>query len=224
MHFRKSSFYGNVHVGLFASATEKYVFYSPSSAPKFPEALTALGAEAITATSSGSGLLGLYMCANSNGVILPKSAEEEERRFFKGLGLNVHACPDKWNAVGNNMCANDFGAVVNRHMPPSEVKRIEDCLGVPAVRCTLGGYEAVGSMCVATNNAFFASSDISEQELELVEGALKVKGGAGTVNMGVGFVRIGIIANSKGCVVGESTSGYELSNIQQALIGENQKE
>ncbi len=217
MHYGKTAFLGNAHIGLFSLATENFVFYPPTSSEKFIRQLEILGGEMVPASICDSELLGLYVCANSNGVILPKDSDEKERRVFEKLGLCVHVLRDRRNAVGNNMCANDCGAVVNKNIPLDEVRKIEECLKVKAVRCALAGYEAVGSVCVATNKGFLACPDISEKEFELVEAALQVKGGSGTVNMGVGFPRLDIIANSRGCVLGEKTSGYEMMQIQQTF-------
>ncbi|MEM2962911.1 MAG: translation initiation factor IF-6 [Candidatus Anstonellales archaeon] len=224
MHFAKTSFYGNVHIGIFAVATDDYVFCPPSSSKKFLAAFSGFGVEAIPATAAQSGLLGIYICANSNGAILPKSSSEEERRFFKNLGLNVYVISGKWNAAGNNICANDKGAILNQNITNDEIKKIGDCLGVPTERSQLAGYDTVGSVCVATNCGFFASNEISEEEFEFLEEVFGVRGGVGTVNMGVGLVKIGMVANSKGCLMGEATSGYESVNIQEALgIGRDER-
>lgn len=219
MHYGKTAFLGNTHIGLFSLATENFVFYPPTSSEKFVKQLEILGGERVRAGICDSELLGLYICANSNGAVLPKDSGEEEKKVFEKLGLCVHVLRDRRNAVGNNMCANDYGMIINSRLPEVEVRKIEECLKVKATRCTLAGYEAVGSVCVATNKGFLACPDISEKEFGIVEGALCVKGGSGTVNMGVGFPRLGIIANSRGCVLGEKTSGYEMGGVQQSLEG-----
>jgi len=39
----------------------------------------------------------------------------------------------------------------------------------------------------------------------------------GTVNRGISLIRSGIVANNKGAVVGDSTTGFEMMRITEVL-------
>lgn len=208
---------GNPHIGMFAKASDSVVLLPVGSHAKFIHAAGALGAKIAQASIASSNLIGLFCALNSHGVVLPSFAEESEKKFFKGLGLHVCALPSAFAAVGNNVCANDKGALVNAQIPQQWRKKIEECLQVEAVPASIAGYATVGSACIATNKGFVAHNRASEEEMELVKSALKVQGANATVNMGSPFVGLGVVANSKGCVLGEATSGFESSRIMGAL-------
>jgi len=44
---------------------------------------------------------------NSNGVVLPNVARDEEIQALRKAGLNVYVSKDKHNAIGNNVAANN---------------------------------------------------------------------------------------------------------------------
>ncbi|MEM0329101.1 MAG: translation initiation factor IF-6, partial [Nitrososphaerota archaeon] len=59
--------------------------------------------------------------------------------------------------------------------------------------------------------------EASEDEEKMLSELFKVNIIPGTVNNGVKFVRSGILANSKGAIVGSLTTGPELMTISRAL-------
>jgi len=208
---------GNPHIGMFAKASEKFALLPLGAHPKFTKAAKALDCKIEQATIAGSNLLGLFCALNSNGIVLPVFTEEHEKKFFKNLGLNVCTLPSTFCAAGNNVCANDKGAIVNSEMPHVLVKKVSECLDVEAVPASIAGHNTVGSACVATNKGFAAHNRINEEEMGLLKSVFKVGGSNATVNMGSPFIGLGVIANSKGCIIGESTSGFESSRVMNAL-------
>jgi len=164
-----------------------------------------------------SNLLGLYVAMNSKGAVLPNIATEKEIAAFKALGLDVYHSKEKSNAHGNNIALNDFGGIINPHIHQDERKRMEDVLGVELVPMGIAGYVTVGSSCLAGNKGFLLHFAASEDEVNAVAGALKVKGERGTVNMGTGFVALGVIGNRSGYCAGEATSAHEMGRVESAL-------
>ncbi len=77
--------------------------------------------------------------------------------------------------------------------------------------------DIIGSMCIATNKGFLLNMHAKKEDFEFVKEHLKVDGDIGTVNFGSPFVKSGIIANSKGVLVGDQTTGPEISRIDEAL-------
>ncbi|MBS3069774.1 translation initiation factor IF-6 [Candidatus Micrarchaeota archaeon] len=217
MAMQTSAYDGNPHIGMFARANEALVLLPLGAHPKFVRAADALGARRIAATVASSNLIGIFCALNSHGIVVPSFAEEEEKGFFKGLGLNVCVLPSMFAAVGNNICANDKGAIVNPDIPAHWRKKIGECLHVEAVPASIAGYKTVGSACIATNKGFAAHNRANDEEMEMLRSVFGVQGANATVNMGSPFIGLGVVANSKGCMMGEATSGFESSRIMNAL-------
>ena len=217
MSITKISNFGNPHIGLFARASERMAVADLSASPKFLLALQQLGVPVVSATFGGSGLAGIFSAMNSNGIMVPPSCSREEISELRRLGLNVASVPSQFSAAGNNIAANDFGAVANPEMTQAEAKRVSDCLGVEVVRRRVAGYVTAGSCVLATNKGFAAHNRTGEEELKELQEILRVPGQNCTVNGGVAFVPIGAIANSKGCLAGEASTGFEAGRVAGAL-------
>ncbi len=217
MAVSKTSNFGNPHVGLFARASERLVAADASAFPKFFAALETLGVPVLKTTLGGSGLVGIFLAMNSNGAIVPRSCSNDEISALKSHGLNVAHISSKFSAPGNNIAANDFGAIANPEIPSAELKKISDCLGVEVVGRHVAGYATAGSCILATNKGFAAHNRASEQELKELQSILRVDGANCTLNTGVAFVSLGAIANSKGAVFGEACTGFEMGRVSSAL-------
>ena len=124
---------------------------------------------------------------------------------------------DKFNAAGNNIVANDKGAVVNPDMSNKSLKQITDALGVEAVKGTVASLKTVGSACVANNNGALCHPEVTEEELTVLEEVLKVKARIGTVNYGIPLVGACLLSNSRGVLTGSNTTPIELGRIEDAL-------
>lgn len=213
----KTSNFGNPHIGLFARASDRLVAADASAFPKFFTALEALSVPILKTTFGGSGLVGIFLAMNSNGAVVPSFCSREEVAAFKAQGLNVTMVSGSFSAAGNNIAANDFGAVANPDFSSAERKRISDCLGVEVVGRHVAGYGTVGSCLLATNKGFAAHNRATEEELKELQSILRVGGENCTVNTGVPFVSIGAIANSKGAVFGLDCTGFEIGRVSGAL-------
>ncbi len=217
MSVLKASNFGNPYIGLFAKASEKLVAADVSSSPKFLSALEKLEVPVVKATFGGSGLAGIFLAMNSFGAVVPAFCGADEISIFKKAGMNVLKIEGQFSAVGNNITANDFGAVANPEMPRAIVKRVSDCLGVETVPIRVAGFTTAGSCVSATNKGFMAHNRASEQELKELHGILKVEGSNCTLNTGVPFVSLCFVGNSRGAFFGEATTGFELGRAAGAL-------
>jgi len=217
VHGARTAYDGNPYIGMFCRSTEKFTFVPVGTHPKLVSAFSVLGTEIVKLSISGSPFIGLYIAANSNGIVLPYMAEKFEITQAKETGLSVHVSREMRCALGNNVLANDHGCVINSNVHREEAKKIAECLGVPFEQAKIAGFETVGSAAFATNKGFLCHNEAAESDLALIESVLKVKGTNGTLNMGSPFVGQALVANSKGYVVGESTSGYELGKVESAL-------
>jgi len=72
-------------------------------------------------------------------------------------------------------------------------------------------------MALATNEGVLTHPYIADSEKKIISEVLKVEVTIGTINNGSRFIRSGLIANSKGAVVGYPTVGKELMILTRAI-------
>jgi translation initiation factor 6 len=177
-----------------------------------------LQADLIYTSVAGSVLVGSFVCANSNGMLLPHSVRAEELERIKAVYKgNITVMETKKTAYGNLVLANDKGAVVDPRFKPNDLKIISDTLGVEAVPTEVAALPYVGSLACASNKGVLAHPMLKEEEKKIIESALKVPVEVGTINCGIPYVGTGLIANSNAAVAGSMTTGPEMFIIGNAL-------
>lgn len=214
----RGHFDGNPFVGLFVRAGEEVCILPAGSSEKLEQWCAPLSKAQVKSSVDGSPFLGLYIAMNSRGAIVPRMMNKAEIAQLKSAGLNVLVLEDQgFSACGNNIACNDHGALINPDMPHAQAKKIADTLGVEHELSMLSGYKCTGMACVATNKGWAAHNRINEQEVEMLESLFNCKGINCTVNSGTALVGAGICATSKGALIGETSSGFEIARISQAL-------
>ncbi|CAC11203.1 translation initiation factor eIF-6 related protein [Thermoplasma acidophilum] len=162
-----------------------------------------------------SSLIGTMMVMNSNGLIVPYGSE------ITGLGdldgRNVLQLKDKINAIGNDIIANDHGAIIHKNFSNRSRKEIEDTLGVETIRTTIGNILTVGSAGILTSKGMLVNPETDDDELEFLRDFFKVSVKSGTANFGSIYVGASIVANSKGVLVGKDTTPIEMDRIDDVL-------
>jgi len=214
------TFFGTAEVGLFAMATDELCIVPPQLKPRQKRLIEeALRVKVIPTTLASSFLIAPMVAGNSNGLVVSMMALDEEVEAIKKKAgdLNVLVLESKYTAVGNLILVNDKAALVSALFKKREASKIEDALGVEVVRGRIMGRPYVGSLAVVTNEGGLVHVEVSEEEERRLSELFKVDFMPGTVNDGVPFVRSGIIANSRGAVIGSVTTGPELMNISRAL-------
>jgi translation initiation factor 6 len=119
--------------------------------------------------------------------------------------------------LGNVVLANDLGAVVHPECSDEIISAVSDEMRVKPVFGKLGSLPFVGALAVATNRGAMLSPNTLTEEQAVVKSALHVEAAFSSTNGGVPFVKSGILANSKGAVVGPLTRGGELMQISRTL-------
>jgi translation initiation factor 6 len=212
------SYYGNPFIGLFAAANDNVAILPPGSSNSFVSSLSEnLDVKVIETRISESNLLGIYLCMNNRSLIVEDSIDSSEKKALESTGLDIIYMRERHNAWGNNLCMNSKGGIINDDISRATIKMLEDRLGIEIVPMSIDGYRTVGSVVMATEKGFAVKNNASEDVIKQIESILKVKGGVSTANMGNMFVSACALANSKGLVVGEATSGIEISRLQDAL-------
>ncbi len=203
---------------MFYRANDELVLGPPDTTEKMEKVLEEeLKVPLKKATVYDSSLIGIYSAMNSQYIILPHLTYSSEIKMFKEIGLEPIVIKTKHTAIGNVVVLNDKGMVVSPLLEKSNVRTIEDAIGWEAEVLTIAGYNTVGATCFATNQGFLIHNNASDDEIDQVEKALGVPGINTTVNFGFSFPSYGVIANSKGYLVGETTTGIETMRIEQGL-------
>jgi translation initiation factor 6 len=214
-----SSIVGSASIGVYSLANDRFAAI-PQMVPrkKAERAAEWLKVQLVYTSISGSVLTGALACANSNGILLPNSVQEEELAIIKSVFEgNITVMLTKKTAYGNLVLANDRGAVVDPHFKEREVRQIAETLGVDTVAGEIAGLPYVGSLAVATNKGILAHPLLKDDEKELLEDVFKVPVDVGTVNCGIPYVGTGLLANSHAAVAGSLTTGPEMFIIGNAL-------
>ena len=211
--------FGSASIGVYIRATEEFIIV-PKQVPstKVEKLQEWFKTKIVKTNIGGSVLIGSLICANSNGMILPRFVWDEELEALKSLrDVNITVMETKRTAYGNLVLTNDYGAVVDPRLSRKDVKVISDTLGVEAVPGEVAGLPYVGALTTATNKGAMAHPLIKPEEEELLRDVLKVHVGIGTVNCGIPYIATGLIGNSKVAAAGSLTTGPELFMIGQAL-------
>jgi translation initiation factor 6 len=163
-----------------------------------------------------SPLLGIFSCINDTGVVISQLSDRETIALLKKEGLNVFLL--KRHVPGTNLLCNNKACLVNPDISEAEAKKIGDCFGVEVIRQNVG-VKTVGTANAVTDKGLLAYNEMSDVELKFLEKVLKVRGLAGTTNFGSPFNGLAVVANNKGALVGESTTGVEMQRLFEALEG-----
>jgi translation initiation factor 6 len=219
MNLLKRNINGNSYVGAFSSSSEDITLISRGVSTK-DEAIIreTLGTEVFRISVSGSNLVGIYSVLNSNGILLPEMIYTEEMKELNNLKdkLRIGTLKSDMNALGNNILANDKIAIINPNFQRAEAEVIADVLDVEIIRMAVGGYETVGANNILTNNGIVLNNFASDSEIEEAK-SLADNVSQSTANLGSVFIGLASVANTKGLMVGEDTTGFELARMEEGL-------
>ncbi|MHC3129428.1 MAG: translation initiation factor IF-6 [Candidatus Bathyarchaeota archaeon] len=211
--------FGNACIGVYSLVNDRIAIIPPQvPETKRKKVEEWLKVKVVATTVGKSVITGALACSNSNGVILPPFAQEEEIEAIKSASdLNVTVMDTKKTAYGNLILANDKGAVADPRLERGVVNKIADTLGVEVVSSEIAGLPYVGSLATATNKGVLAHPMLKGEERKVLEDVLKVHVDVGTINCGIPYVATGLLGNSNGAVTGLLTTGPEMFIIGQAL-------
>lgn len=215
---RRARYAGNPNVGVYAAVNESVAFVAADATEEFVNALErGLDVEVKTMTIAGSFVIGSLIALNSNGAVASGLADPREVSLVSEC-LPCTALDDPLNAAGNNILCNDKGAIVSRYYEKAAVDAIADALGVECVQSDIAGCATVGSVCCATNKGCVCHVDASDDDVAFLKDVLKVEVVRSTVNHGSRMVGAGLLANSKGAILGDETTPIEMGRVEEGLV------
>ncbi|HYK92554.1 MAG TPA: translation initiation factor IF-6 [Thermoplasmata archaeon] len=161
-------------------------------------------------------IVGALIAANSHGIVVGDEVDAAERAALERLApLSVVRV--RQNALGNNVLANDHGALVHPEFSDDAVDRVGRALKVPARRGTVAGLGTVGMAALATNRGVVVHPRATESECAVMEATLQVSVHKSTANFGVPIVGACVVATSRAFMAGKPTTPVEIAHLQEGL-------
>ncbi len=216
--------FGNPNIGMYIFATNTYALVGQDMPKKMCEEVEkTLKVPVHKISAAGTSLTGVFFAGNSHCLLVPEIMFQEEIDLLKKAGIVFAVIKSHLTALGNNILANDKGAIVNKEFDDKAIEQIHISLKVPVVRATIAGIHVVGSSAVLNKNGCLIHRDVTEEEKKKVEETLAIHCEECTVNLGNPYLRSGIVCNDYDYILGDNTRGPEVQIIHQTLIDSARK-
>ena len=215
MKVSKTRILGSSYVGLFGLTNNELCIVARGTATKVKKDIeSVLDVKTIEAGIYDSNLLAVFAKMNNKEVYLPSYALGREiEAIEKEIKVKVIQTEQ---ALGNLIEVNDTHAVVSKTLQSKSVEAIQSN-GLEILQENVAQTDAIGSSLLLLNNSFVINPNATEEEVKKIQETLNIKGGSATANGGDSFIRNSTIANEKGFIVGDLTTGHELNRIEEAL-------
>lgn len=208
--------YDTPMIGVFATCTEDVALVPTGTKPEICALIEdSLDVRVIETLVNGSVVVGALSKGNSNGFLFSHGTDAREMQEL--TGVQVEILPDKLNAVGNIVLANDSAALVHPELSDRAIETIARTLKVEVYRGTIAGIKNVGMAGIVTNKGILVHPKVTSSESEILEKIFELPVYIGTTNFGTQMLGSGLLANSKSYLAGTDTTGPELGRIEEAL-------
>lgn len=213
MAFIKAAFRGDINIGLYSFATDRYCIM-----PKIKKKLQlqmekTLKVRSICSSVLNTGFNGLFISGNSSGIVVSSFIEEDLGSIKK---LDKLVIDTNYTALGNLVVMNDNGIILSPLIRSHE-REIRKFFGISCRITRIASSSVIGNAALATNKGCVVHMNASPAEIKALEKVLGVPVSPATVNYGTPFTGSGLIANSHGFIVGEATTGHEIGQLNEGL-------
>ena len=216
--FELLDFNENPNVGVYCRTNDTVAFLQQKLLKRIKKKITdTLQVDLEELAIYDSTIVGSLLTMNSHGAIITWIANQSVIETITNHGLQVTTIKDVLNAAGNDILVNDYGAMVHPKMKNDTIKQIKKTLQVPVERGTIAEQGIVGMSAVVTNQGCLCHPKITPEEKKHLETLFNVESMIGTVNHGDPMIGTGLVANSKGAIIGKNTTGIEMGRIEEAL-------
>lgn len=208
----------NPNIGVFCRANDNVVFVRNGLLKKVKKSIIqALDVKLVELSVADASIIGSLIAFNSKGAVVTDFIDKETVDIISNENLDVCIISDKYNAAGNDILVNNKGALVHPDLMDKSIKDIENTLKVPVYRGTIGSLKTVGMAAVVTDKGLLCHPKVSDDEKKVLEKVFDVDVMIGTVNHGSPVIGSGLVANTKGAIIGNLTTGIEMGRIEEAL-------
>lgn len=220
MDIIKYDVYRGPNLGVYISVNDSNILLPMGFAKSKAEKLAKyLDVEILYTAIANTRLIGALSVMNNKGILLPKTAYQNEYDFLKKeTDLEVGVLDSKFTALGNIICANDKGAVVSPWLSDNDCQTISDVLGVETIQKKIAGFNQTGSVMVANNSGAAIHPEADEEDMKTFANVLGIKIEQSSINNGIPYVSSGILANNHNLVVGSLTTGPEIMMLTRAFL------
>jgi len=208
----------NPNLGVYCRANDSVIFLQRQLGKKTKKLIAeTLGVNVVELSIADANIIGSLLVLNSSGAVVTDFADEPTIKAVESQGFSVYVIKDVINAAGNDILVNDAGALVHPELKDHTIKKIEKTFGVPVCRGTIAGLPTVGMAAVVTNKGCLCHPKATDEEKQILRDVFGVEVMIGTVNHGFPMIGSGLVANSKGAIIGNQTTGIEMGRIEEAL-------
>ena len=216
--FQLLDFHENPNIGVYCRANDSIVFLQKNLLKRVKNKISsALDTSIVELSIADSTIIGSLLALNSQGAVVTDFADKETVDKIKEQGLDVFVVKDVINAAGNDILVNDNGALIHPDIKDYSMKKIGETLGVPVKKGTIASIKTIGMAAVVTNKGCLCHPKVTDEEKKQLEKLFDVNVMIGTVNHGVPMIGSGLVANTKGAIIGKFTTGIEMGRIEEAL-------
>lgn len=217
-------FFGNPNVGLSCFATNTYGLVASNLLDNdIKEISEVLKVDLIEATISGTTLVGVFCAGNDKYLFVPNIIYDNELKYIKeqlkDKDVEVIVLDTSFTALSNNLIFIDDVCFVNPEIENSAVEQLKKYFS-KIINLTIAGLDNIGAMASHNNRGLVVNNHIKDDELNVLIENTKFDESTivlSTINNGNTFVSSGIILNDNGLIVGDSSTGVEITDLYQTF-------
>ncbi len=217
----KAHYRGQATIGVYFSTNEDFTLV-PTSIPETTKKAIedTLKTNLVEVSVMNTELVGIFVVSNSQGFILPNLCSEIEIKRIKAeTGLKVMVFPSRYTVLKNLIVANDESVLLSEKISAEESRKITSFLEVEKFEIWRSKDKPfIGPLMVLTNKIGVVSPLLSQKETLRLSEFLGLPLKRSTVNSGAPFPGMGLVANSKGGLIGYSSTGIEVADIETILM------
>jgi len=218
MHIFQTDINHNSNIGIYVYTNDHYCLVGEDLPKEIVKNIEeALKVPVHRVHIAGTTLVGVFCAGNNNILLIPGIVFEREKQALRKLGIKFTVIDTELTALGNNILANDKGAIINPDFRPEEKAEIEKALGVPVIQEMIAGLEIVGSCAVMSDKSGLVHRDADFQTLANLRKMFGIKFFPATVNQGSPYIHSGLVVNKNGLVVGRMSTGVETTEADESL-------
>lgn len=223
MEILKKALRNNPNIGLLLYTNNKFCLIPKWLSEKDEKEIKeTLKVEVIRASVLGTDLLGVFCAGNSSHLIIPELIFEEELKELRELerfGVQIHTLSTQKTALGNLIAVNDKALVLSDIFSEKEKEEIKEIFSLPYLSILFDDVEATGSCISFNSERGIITPGSKDEQLERIERELGIKLLKATVNFGQPYISSGLVLNDNGFIVGQLSTGIEISEIDNFLRG-----
>ena len=155
-------------------------------------------------TLAGSDLLGIYGAILDDLIVVPDIVDEK-------LDMDMLKMPHNWNAWGNLLFYQSGKILLSRR-----VASARDVLEDLGYKVKITEISTPGSLILGNNRGLLISYRI-EDHAEEISSFFDLPVMVGSLNSGFGYLGIAAVANDNLALVGETSTGFEIARLSEAL-------